>query len=85
MRVFLEGLEVTRLEEERSREPVTGAGWYLELQRKWEEGAPEADPAVKPDLSLEESYQEQEDEESHKLQVEGTACANALRNEMQTD
>lgn len=85
MRVFLEGLEVTRLGEERAREPVIGAGWYLELQREWEEGAPEASPAVKPHPSLEESYQEQEDEESQKLQVEGTACAKALRNEMQID
>lgn len=38
---------------------------------------------MKPDLSLEEPHQGQENEESQELQGEGTACAKAQRDEMQ--
>lgn len=63
------------------------AGWYLSLLGEWERGTPKAVSGGQdsPDLNLEESYHMQGDEENQKLQVEGTACAKAQRNEIPTN
>lgn len=48
----------------------------------WEEGAPDAAPATKPDLSPAESPSGAGRQESQGLQVEGTACAKAQRSDL---